>query len=144
MYGHKRQDAHNVMTNKPNSNDLLRSILYFGRDQLACPYKKKKRQEHPQEMRNGCAKSRKKKIGRQKWVKIKTLSSRHVCTTRQITQTENKWNNKSNDAAAIKIHFRPTCERSHRDSNVPPDRSEIIGVTCDPARAGQPKPPSLI
>lgn len=66
MYGHKRQDAHNVMTNKPNSNDLLRSILYFGRDQLACPYKKKKRQEHPQEMRNGCAKSRKKKIGRQK------------------------------------------------------------------------------
>jgi len=29
MYGHKRQDAHNVMTNKPNSNDLLRSILYF-------------------------------------------------------------------------------------------------------------------
>lgn len=37
MYGHKRQDAHNVMTNKPNSNDLLRSILYFGRDQLARP-----------------------------------------------------------------------------------------------------------
>jgi len=82
MYGHKRRDGNNVMTNKLKLNDLLCSILYFGRDQLAHPIRRRTIKTARTSPRNASAKNIYKKQDKP--------SYHRTCVYSLITQTENK------------------------------------------------------